>query len=235
MKSWRESHLENIRCSNFITERINQNYDGHRLGGDVARDAIARYGYDRINWVLANTIQRSGYDERFSAANVDWAHCVYIPPGDNDWEYRAEFAVQCHPGLVDIVTNQARQAYDQLRLFDVKRCYSVYDYVTVADQVLVLKPEMLKDEYKTPEHQLFLAEYGNGCRPDAIGRSIFGKFLIDGEKDRYYRQDFLGVLKPDFLPEWAMEKMEALELGQAKEPVLMEEAPGNMEMKFHGP
>ena len=66
---------------------------------------------------------------------------------------------------------------------------------------------------------MFLPSHGNGCRPNAIGRSIFGKFLIDGEQARYWRQDFIGVLKPEHLPAWAVEKMAEPESEPTPEPV----------------
>ena len=202
---WRASWHENIACRDYIDQSIALNYDGHRLGGDVAEHAIAKFGFDRVNWLLANTVCLKDHDGRFSAENKAWAKGFFFEADDihrHDWVID-----QSHPGLVDMVVRDARQAYEQLHLFSAQHCDSVFDFETVAGQVLVLKPEMLTDEYKNPETQLFLASHGNGCRPDAIGRSIFGEFLIDGEKDRYWRQDFLGVLKPELLPEWAVDKM----------------------------
>ena len=214
---WRASWHENIACRDFIDQSIAQNYDGHRLGGDVAGDVIAKFGYDRVNWLLANTIRMKDHDGRFSAANKEWARGFYFEADDihrHDWVID-----QSHPGLVDLVVRDVRQAYDQLQLFTATQCDSVFDFDTVAGQVLVLKPEMLKDEYKAPEQQLFLASHGNGCKSNAIGRSIFGEFLIDGEKDRYWRQDFFGVLKQEHMPAWAAEKMAQPEPEQGPEPV----------------
>ena len=214
---WRASYAENIACRDFIAQTIDLHYDGKCLGGDVAEQCIAKFGYDRVNWLLANTIRLKGSDGRFSAENKEWAKGFFFEHNDI---HLHDFSIDsAHPGLVDIVVNQARQAYEQLNLFDAKQCTSVFDFETLAGRVLVLKPETLMDEYKTPESQLFLAEHGNGCRPNAIGRSIFGKFLIDGEQARCWRQDFLGVLKPELLPAWAIEKIAEPEPEQVLEPV----------------
>ena len=219
---WRASWHENIACRDYIAQEINLNYDGTRLGGDVAEHAIAKFGYDRVNWLLANTIRMKDHDGRFSAANKEWAKGFFFEPDDI---YRHDFLIdEVSPGLVDIVADQARQAYEQLHLFSARQCDSVYGFETVAGQVLVLKPEMLTDEYKTPDCQLFLARNGNGCKPTAIGRSIFGEFLVDGEQARYWRQDFLGVIKPELLPEWAAAKM----AGPEQEP---EQAPEAVRIK----
>ena len=76
--------------------------------------------------------------------------------------------------------------------------------------MVVINPYIFKDEYKTPEDQLFLAESGFGCRPDSRGRKVFGQFLKDGEKTHYQRSDIVGILKDEYLPEWAKEKLDEL-------------------------
>ena len=77
--------------------------------------------------------------------------------------------------------------------------------------MLVLRGDVLKDQYKTPEDQLFLAESGFGCTPNARGRKVFGKFLKDGEETNFQRGDFIGILKEEYLPEWAKEKLAELQ------------------------
>ncbi len=218
LEDWRASHQENIACRDFIDDAIRQNYQDNRLGGDVVGDAIAEFGFDRVNWVLANTVQHYDYDGRFSNANKAWAKGVFIPRG-KEHDITGDFLLQAHPGLVDLVANQARQAYEQLHMFDAQQCISVYEFQDVVGHVLVLNPDVLKDEYKTPESQLFLAERGFGCKPRASGRAVFGTFLADGEQARFNRQDFLGVLKPELLPEWAVEKLATSEQEQTTKPL----------------
>ena len=48
---------------------------------------------------------------------------------------------------------------------------------------------------------------GRGCRPNARGRSVFCVCLGDGEKTRWNRSEFVGVLKDEFLPDWARENL----------------------------
>ena len=227
---WRESWYENVACREFISENIDLNYDGMRLGGDVADEAIAEFGYDRVNFVLANTIRLKDHDSRFSAENREWAKGFFFEPDDI---YRHDFSIdEAHPGLLNHVVNQAREAYEQLNLFGKAQCIAIRDFETVAGQVLVVNPDFLTDEFKAPDAQLFKASHGNGCRPTAIGQSIFGEFLIDGEKARYLRHEFLGVLKPELLPEWAMDKLVEPE----QEPEEFEDAAmgEGAVMQFHG-
>lgn len=201
---WRESHKENCDCARAIEKIIADNYDGRRLGHNLAEQIIERYGFDRVNWVLANTVQRKKADGRFSRENKDWAKRIYIPHDDDRWH----FTVESHPGLTDLFLNQARRAWQALGLFEAGHCIAEADgELDYTGRVLVMKPEALKDSFKTPEDQLFLAESGFGCRPDALGRKVYGRFFKDGENTHFYRQDFLGVLKDEYLPEWASEKL----------------------------
>ena len=50
---------------------------------------------------------------------------------------------------------------------------------------------------------MFLAQSGNGCNPRALGTKVFGIFLNDGERSFLYRTDFAGILKDEYIPDWA--------------------------------
>lgn len=52
-----------------------------------------------------------------------------------------------------------------------------------------------------------------------------GKFLVDGEPCIWYRYDFLGEAKPEFLPQWAKEKLQELGKPLANEDLAMEILP----------
>ena len=95
-------------------------------------------------------------------------------------------------------------------LFGSEHCSTgMYDK-DVEGQVLVMKPSTLKEEYRSPENQLWLATGGFGCDPKASGRAIYATCLGDGEESRWNREDFIGVLDERYLPEWAKEKLETL-------------------------
>lgn len=111
LEQWRGSQTENIACRDFIAQSIAMNYDGYRLGGQVAEQAIAKFGFDRVNLVLANTVQLKEYDGRFSQENKDWAKGIFI--AEDDPHRRAFLIDDAHPGLVDMVVRDARQAYEQ--------------------------------------------------------------------------------------------------------------------------
>lgn len=55
---WRESYKINCDCAMAIERIIAENYDGKKLGPDLAEPIIEQYGFNRVNWVLANTVQQ---------------------------------------------------------------------------------------------------------------------------------------------------------------------------------
>lgn len=125
-----------------------------------------------------------------------------------DYRY---FVVGSHPAVLDGFVTRYREAYQALGLFNPEQCepksFSTLDY---KGKVLVLSPEVLKESCWTPQAQLWYAHDGFGCSPTAIGRSIRCTCLGDGEQTRWERTDFIGMLKEEFLPEWAEEKLAVL-------------------------
>ena len=200
---WRESYKENCTCARVIEQCIDENYADNRLNTDAAKGIIDRFGFNRVNWVLANTIQRKDFDGRISQANKEWAKGFYIPNDDIRWHYE----VSSHPGLTDLFANRVRQEWQSLGLFDRSNCSEETDY---EGKLLALKPSTLKDEYKTPDFQLFFATSGFGCDPTKIGTAVYGFFLKDDEHTHFRRSDFIGVVKDECIPEWAQEKLQAM-------------------------
>ena len=203
---WRESHRENCDCARAIERAIAENYSDNCLH-DCIQPVIERYGFNRLNWVLANTVMQHSQDGRFAEDNKRWARSFHVPRDDHNWH----FSVESHPGLTNLLIGQARKAWQALGLFDSSHCISERDgQIDYTGKVVVIDPNIFKDQYKTPEDQLFFAEGGFGCQPNARGRKVFGQFLKDGEQTHYQRSDIIGVLKDEYLPEWAQEKLAEL-------------------------
>jgi len=200
---WRDSYKENCDCARAIERAIRDNFSDNSLNTDAVSGIIATYGFDRVKFVLSNTIQRRSEDGRISAENKEWAKGVYIPKDDICWHYE----VDSHSGLTNLFVDRVRSEWDKLKLFDKSHCSDEGYY---EDKVLVLKPSTLKDEYKTPDFQLFYAQSGFGCDPTKIGTSISGVFLYDDEYAHFRRGDFLGVIKDEHLPDWAKEKLQSM-------------------------
>ena len=77
---YRASRRANIACKEAIEAAISEHYRDNRLDKDAVPQVIEQFGYTRILYVLANTVQQKEWDERFSPANKAWARTVDIPP-----------------------------------------------------------------------------------------------------------------------------------------------------------
>ena len=204
IEKWRESFRENCACASAIEIAIRENFDGMHLKNGTVEWVVNQYGYKRTEYVLANTVQELHYDGRFRPDNRTWAGAHYIP---EDETHNACFAVRSHPAILDGFISNYRKLVMDLGMFDQKQCEPDSSGLDYAGKVLVLSPNTLKEEYWSPENQLWLAQSGFGCSPTARGRSILCTCLGDGEQTRWNRNDFVGVLKDEFLPDWAKESL----------------------------
>ena len=67
---------------------------------------LEEFGFKRVNWVLANTIQEKSGDGRFRPDNRSWAQRTFIP---EDMGHKVEFIVNSHSEVVNGFVNQVRE------------------------------------------------------------------------------------------------------------------------------
>jgi hypothetical protein len=126
--------------------------------------------------------------------------------------------VPIRSAVLNGVVDQYRAAYQALGLFSPNQCEpDSFEKLDYEGKVLVLSPDTLKESCWKPENQLWYAHDGFGCSPTAIGRSIRCTCLNDEEMARWNRTDFTGVLKEEFLPDWAREKLQELKLNKLQQ------------------
>ncbi len=208
MDSYKQSTQANIDCKNAIETTIKNNYDGQRLGKDLAKQVIAEFGIDRTAYVLANTVKHKDHDGRMSAANKEWAKEIFVPPDKSDgMDRNSYFVVDSHTGLTDLFVNQFKREVAKLNLWDKSQVNPPTD-LDFEGKVMVIKSTSLNEKHKTRDEQLFLPFGGFGCSPTASGRTVMGTFLVDGERANFQRSDFLGEAKKELLPAFAIEKLE---------------------------
>ncbi|MFI3214875.1 MAG: DUF3849 domain-containing protein [Eubacteriales bacterium] len=198
---------ENIRCTKFIEETINSNFNGFKVKKDSAKQIIAEFGFDRTNFVVANSVQKKIGDKRIDKECRKWASSFYIPRDMVAKENVAnQYAVNSDTGLINIIAKQVQKEYEKLNLFSFKQCNDTTG-LNFTDKIMVLNPKVLYDEYKTPDDQLILCSSGFGCSPTASGRKAFGQYLNDGTNCEFNRSDFIGELKEENYPTWLKEKL----------------------------
>ncbi len=74
------------------------------------------------------------------------------------------------------------------------------------NQILVLKPEVYENCGMTADDSLWVATHGFGCTYGARGQSVFTQNLLSGEKIRWERYDFCGIVNPLRLFSWLSDK-----------------------------
>ncbi len=206
LDTWRESKKENIRCRDFLDEQIAKRFDGFTLPSDCVKNTVKEFGYDRTMWVIANTIQNRKGDGRFHSRNTEWAKRFNIPDTGRNYE----FAMKSHSCLVDGAADDIQKMYAELNLFSGEHIVRSDEPQDYTNKLLILRDTSLKEVYRTSENQLFFAQGGFGCSPEKIGRKVFGQFLSDGEKAEFCRQDFIGAIADEHIPDWVREKLEQL-------------------------
>ena len=74
------------------------------------KDVLERFGPDRVQYVLANTVRHKEWDGRISRDSKAWASTMPMPEGSPQ-DRHSEYLVvdRCNPGLTDLFLKQVRQ------------------------------------------------------------------------------------------------------------------------------
>ena len=111
---FRESHKLNIACKKVVEAAIRENFDGMHLKKECIRPVMEEYGPDRVEWVLANTLQHLNYDGRFSRSNKEWAGSFDM--GSMHGSDRGlDFIVGSHPAVLDGFVSLVREEREAVR------------------------------------------------------------------------------------------------------------------------
>ncbi|MCU0078866.1 DUF3849 domain-containing protein [Extibacter muris] len=97
-----------------MEQAIADHYRDNRLGAEAVHQVLEQFGYDRMFYVLANTIRQKDFDGRISRNNKTWAKTipVYENPDGFGCDRNVYFVVdRSHPGLLDLFLTQARKEY----------------------------------------------------------------------------------------------------------------------------
>ena len=98
-----------------------------------------------------------------------------------------------------------------LQLFTLEHCIPNDYRESIENKVVVIRPERLRSEYRTADKQLVLATGGFGTYANARGRAVYTVNLYSGKESRWNREDILGTLKPEHLPDRAEERLKQVQ------------------------
>lgn len=103
LETYRASRDANIACKEAIEAAISENYVDYRLSTRVAVETILeQFSEERVQYVLANTVQHNLHDGRYHAENKDWAGRISVCEENSE----AFIVSQVHSGLVNLFINQ---------------------------------------------------------------------------------------------------------------------------------
>lgn len=91
-------------------------------------------------------------------------------------------------------------------------------------KVIVIKPEVLRPEYRRATSQLKLCTGGFGAYPHSRGSAVFCTEIYTGRQSRFERRDVLGVLEPENQPKWVQHYLLVLQQNEKQKQASDKEA-----------
>ena len=124
-------------------------------------------------------------------------------------EYGQRIAKQAE-GTRQALLNE-RAGLDGNSIITAAQCEGISSKDDLHGKVIVIKPEVLRREYRAAAHQLKLCTGGFGASPNSRGSACFCTDLLTGKESRFERRDVLGTMEPDKLPQWAKDGLAAIQ------------------------
>ena len=111
MAQYNRSYQANSACKEAIEQTISAHYAENRLDTEAAvKDVLEKFGTERVQFILANTIQHKNHDGRISQDNKAWAKTIPMLEDSGASRHCAYLVVdQVNPGLTDLFTRQFRK------------------------------------------------------------------------------------------------------------------------------
>ncbi|OCZ49923.1 hypothetical protein [Dehalobacter sp. TeCB1] len=94
--------------------------------------------------------------------------------------------------------------------FTLEHCVPDDRGESIENKVAVIRAERLRPECRTAAKQLVLVTGGFGSQAKARGRAVYVFYLYSGKESRWNREDILGVIKPECMPDWAKERLQQI-------------------------
>jgi len=98
-----------------------------------------------------------------------------------------------------------------LEPFAIEHCIPKGNSQSYENKVVILHPDCLRPEYRTADKQLLLATGGFGTYANSRGRAVYTVNIYSGRESRWNREDILSILKPEYMPEWAKERLKHIQ------------------------
>ena len=160
-------------------------------------------------------------------------YCDYNNPLSAPWyteavgtdDYLEAMELFCDRVQAQIVLTRSEQEkfkFDKTP-FTAADCIPDKKSESIIGRVVVIDAKPKRYEYQHAAYQLILADGGNGAS-GGRGQAVFGTCLATGERSRWERYDVLGEIRPERMPQWAKDALNAIKNQEkAKKPHSREE------------
>ena len=156
--------------------------------------------------------------------------CAYCEANDIIASYYDSVDGEDYAEIVGIfgerIKEQAERTQEKLRqerldgeqsiLVTEKDCTLITSEDDLNNQVVVIRADVLRPEYRSARYQLRLCTGGFGASPHSRGSACYCKNLVTGKNSRFERRDILGVMEPDELPQWVYDGLDGLRQAERK-------------------
>ena len=114
LEAYRASKKANIACREAIDGVLTERFRGAGLDNPAAavKEMADQFGFERVLFVLANTVRWHSSDRRFSADNRQWADTIPVFDHENGKDRgRSDYVLRSHPAKADEFITAVRREY----------------------------------------------------------------------------------------------------------------------------
>jgi hypothetical protein len=95
-------------------------------------------------------------------------------------------------------------------------CYPNDYSKSIEGTVVAIKASALRNEYQTSDRQLVYVTGGFGAAANSRGTACFTTNLYSGKHSRWERHEIQGEIRPEHIPLWSKERLEAIQNGKTE-------------------
>lgn len=204
---WEENYQSNIQCS----QALHKASEGGNVGYNTIDEAdlskiVGDYGLQRVAYVLVTSMMEDSAS--LSIDNLEWAESYFLP---YDFQNTKEFKLPWDMYDLNSFADSYRSYYkEKSNLFTKEHCYKENEHEKLLGQIVALNPEKLANQFRFAEHQMEFVD----CLSNDLDNhtAVFETISIeDGAEPTRKPEDILGIIREEFLPDWAKEKQVALQ------------------------
>ena len=198
-------HETKVACKNAIEKAIAEKFDGYRLPKDTAEAVIQEYGFERVSYVLANSVMHKRQDGRFSPENKEWAKAIE----PYAMVKNADMVVDSHPAVLNGFINQTRRYIEQEKelaaqaaekiTIDGQECIKVDEWGT-EEETYVLGNSVTDNQFFYAEVNGVAFEYDYQPQRGEVEEDYFNE-VTERDIDRHETEVFTQIEGSEDYPE----------------------------------